>query len=167
MRYLSPKRCAESSWFFVVRILLIILLCRKNFGTANHQTLKHLEIHFFYKTSAHHFQFSRSYLHKEAESIFSNIFQGLGQCVTGRFFLGRNRRRLGTVQGKLLSIKFAYRRRGCKQIVVHMHMFCLFPIGNENLLSSQHCTHFILPSEFRMFIHNGRNRSILDNYKIK
>lgn len=38
-----------------------------------------------------------------------------------------------------LSIKFAYRWKGCKLIVVHMHMDYLFPIGNYNVFSSQHC----------------------------
>ena len=41
----------------------------------------------------------------------------------------------------------------------------LFPIGNENVFSSQHSTHFILHSEFRISIHNDRNRPILDNHE--
>ena len=45
-----------------------------------------------------------------------------------------------------------------------MHTDYLFPIGNQNAFSSQHCTNFILPSEFRVSIHNGRNQPILDNY---
>ena len=48
-----------------------------------------------------------------------------------------------------------------------MHIDNLFPIGNENVFSSQHRTYFILPSEFRIFIHNNRNCPILDNYENK
>ena len=36
--------------------------------------------------------------------------------------------------------------RECMLIAVQMHMRYLFPIGDQNLFSSQHCTHFTLPS---------------------
>ena len=39
----------------------------------------------------------------------------------------------------------------------------LFPIGKENVFLSQHCTLFILPSEFWISILNDRNRPILDS----
>ena len=51
-----------------------------------------------------------------------------------------------------------------------MQIDYLFPIGNktignENVCSSQHCTHFILPSETWISIHNDRNCPIFDNYE--
>ena len=45
-------------------------------------------------------------------------------------------------------MKCAYMGRGCKLIAVRAHMNYLFPIGYENVFSSQYYTHFILPSEF-------------------
>ena len=38
-----------------------------------------------------------------------------------------------------------------------------FPTANENVLPFQHCTSFILPSDFWLSIHNDRNCPILDN----
>ena len=38
-------------------------------------------------------------------------------------------------------------------------------IRNENVYSSQHCTHFILPSETWISIYNDRNCLIFDNYE--
>ena len=72
-------------------------------------------------------------------------------------------------------------------VAVQMHMRYLFPIGDQNLFSSQHCTHFTLPSrhttlyrrlldvettscvywvptEFWISIHNETKSPILDNY---
>ena len=45
-----------------------------------------------------------------------------------------------------------------------MHMNYFFSIAIENLLLSQHWTHFILPSEFWVSIHNDENHPILINY---
>ena len=50
-------------------------------------------------------------------------------------------------------------------MVVRKHMDYLFPIENENALLSQRCTHFILPSEFWICIHNVANCPILDKYE--
>ena len=40
----------------------------------------------------------------------------------------------------------------------------LFPIGYENVFSSQYYTYFILPSEFWISIHNDKNYLILNSY---
>ena len=79
-------------------------------------------------------------------------------------FLGY-RKKIHYVKSQKRSIKWTYRGSGCKLIAVCTYMDFLFLIENENLLSSQHCTHFILPSEFWIFIHNDRNRPILDIYE--
>ena len=72
-------------------------------------------------------------------------------------------------QGQKRSIMCAYREKECKVIVVRMHIDS-FPleiktIGHENIYSSQHCIHFILPTETWNFIHNYRSCPILDDYK--
>ena len=52
-------------------------------------------------------------------------------------------------QGRRPSVNYAYRGRGrgCKVIVatthVCTHMEYLFPTGNENIFSSQHCTRIL------------------------
>lgn len=57
-------------------------------------------------------------------------------------------------QGERPSINYTHRTRGkgCKVIVVSTHvcthMDYIFPIGNENVFSFQHCTYSILRSEF-------------------
>ena len=54
------------------------------------------------------------------------------------------------VQGQKCSIKCAYREKGCKIIVVRMHIDYLFPIGNKNIYSSQpvHISFYLLKHEF-------------------
>ena len=69
------------------------------------------------------------------------------------------------IQGQRSSTKFAYGERGCKLILVRMHIDYLFPIGNENLISLQHCAHFILSFEFWISIYNERSWPILDHYE--
>ena len=78
--------------------------------------------------------------------------------------ISRKKKKMHHVQGQKSSIKCAYRERGSKLIVVRTHMNYLFLIENENLLLSQCCTHFILPSEFSISIH-VTNCSILDKYE--
>ena len=41
----------------------------------------------------------------------------------------------------------------------------LFPIGNETLFLSLHCTHFVLPSGLLLSIHNEWFGTILDSYE--
>ena len=50
-------------------------------------------------------------------------------------------------------------------MVLRTHMDYLFPVENENVLSSQRCKHFILPYEFWISIHNAANCPILDKYE--
>ena len=64
-----------------------------------------------------------------------------------------------------LPLKCVHRERGSKLIVMRTHMDYLFLIENENVLLSKCCTHFILPSEFSISIHNVANCSILDKYE--
>ena len=68
-------------------------------------------------------------------------------------------------QGQKPSIKCAYREKGSKLMVVRTHMDYLFSIENENVLLSRRSTHFILPSEFWISIHNVANCLILDKYE--
>ena len=63
------------------------------------------------------------------------------------------------VQSQSLSKMCTYRGDGCSS----MHMDYLFLIENGNFFSSQHCTYFVLPSEFGVSIHNERNRPVLVN----
>ena len=81
-------------------------------------------------------------------------------------FLGY-RKKIRHVQGQRPSINCAHSKRVCRLIVVCMHMNYRFPAGNENVLLSQRWTNFILPSEFRISIHNDRNHPILSNYENK
>ena len=54
---LSPKKCVEFSWFFVVCILLIILLRRTNFRSLKPPKVKILWYWFCFKTTfAHRFE---------------------------------------------------------------------------------------------------------------
>ena len=46
--------------------------------------------------------------------------------------------------------------------MVSMHM-AYFRLENENLFSSEHCTHFALPSESWISIHSDKNLPTLDN----
>ena len=50
-------------------------------------------------------------------------------------------------------------------MVVRTHMDYIFPTENENVLLSQRWTHFILPSKFRISIHNVADCPILDKYE--
>ena len=54
---------------------------------------------------------------------------------------------------------------GCILKIVRKYMIHLLPIGNENLFSYRHCTHFFVPSEFQISIHNNKNGPILANYE--
>ena len=67
MIYLSWKRVAKFSWFFVDRVLLITLLGIKNFGTVKPPNVKYLEIHLFFKNFDT--PFWKFYLHKLAGGI--------------------------------------------------------------------------------------------------
>ena len=69
------------------------------------------------------------------------------------------------VQDQTPSIKVTYRWRRCILIAACMHMHYIFPIEKENLFSSSHFTHFILPSKFWISIQHDRNHLILDNYE--
>ena len=99
------------------------------------------------------------------------IFCGYHACKTHKLVIfydvriSRVKEKIYHVQGQKLSIKCTHRERGCKVIVVSTHMDYLFPTESENVLLSQRCTYFILPSEFWISIHNVTNRPILDNYE--
>ena len=82
------------------------------------------------------------------------------------FQISRIKKKIRHVQGQKHSIKCAYRERGSKLMVVWTHMDYIFPTENENVLLSQCWTHFILPSKFRIFIHNVADCPILDKYEI-
>ena len=42
------------------------------------------------------------------------------------------REKVHHVHGQKRSFKYAYREKGCKVIVIRMHIDFLFPIGNKN-----------------------------------
>ena len=50
-------------------------------------------------------------------------------------------------------------------MVMRTHMDYLFLVENECVIQSKCCTHFILPSEFWISIHNVTNCAILDKYE--
>ena len=85
-----------------------------------------------------------------ASSIFYNVQISIGKNTFTRW------RHL---------INCTYRRKGCILIVVRTHIDYIFPIGNENLSSSQNCSHVISPAEFWFSIHIDKNRPVLDNYE--
>ena len=64
-----------------------------------------------------------------------------------------------------LYIKCAFMGRGRILAAARAHIDYLFPIGNENVFSSQNCIHFILPSEFWSSFHNDKNRPVLNIYE--
>ena len=84
VRYLSPKSCAEFSWFFVYQVLLVILLRRTIFWN-----LKITENNLFKKISAHGFEdhirtnkleefFSKKLFFKDLELFCDYKTTGLG-----------------------------------------------------------------------------------------
>ena len=73
---LAVKRCVEFSWFFVDRVLLIILLWRTIFRNLKIPKLKYLKNHLFRRYLGTSFWWS--YPHKWAGRVFFLIFQGLG-----------------------------------------------------------------------------------------
>ena len=62
--------------------------------------------------------------------------------------ISRMKKLIHHAQGQRPSIKCALRNRGSKVMVVRTHTDYLFPIENENVISSQRCPNFILPSKF-------------------
>ena len=62
--------------------------------------------------------------------------------------ISRIKKLIHHAQGQKPSIKCALRDRGSKMMVVRTHTDYLFSIEDENVISSQCCTNFILPSKF-------------------
>ena len=76
VRQFSPKQCAEFSWLFVDRVLLIILLRRTIFETLKSPKLKYLETYSFQKNSAHRFE-DHICTNNLERIFFEKAFQGL------------------------------------------------------------------------------------------
>ena len=77
------KLWVEFSWFFVDRVLLIILWWKQFFGIKKSVKVKYLETHLFLKNFCTPFR--RSYPYKSAGRIFffkKCFFQGLGVFFT-------------------------------------------------------------------------------------
>ena len=81
--------------------------------------------------------------------------------------ISRIKKLIHHAQGQKPSIKCALRDRGSKMMVVRTHTDYLFSIEDENVISSQCCTNFILPSKFWISIHDVAIVPLLINMKIK
>ena len=75
--------------------------------------------------------------------------------------ISRILKKKASLQGQRPSIKWTHRGRRCI-VMVSTHM-AYFRLENENLFSSEHCTHFTLRSESWISIHSDKNLPTLDN----
>ena len=81
-RELFPKQWPQFYWFFVDRVLLIILLRRTIFWNLKSPKLKYLQDHFFGKISAQRFEDHICTNRLEPIFFWKIFFQGLGAFLT-------------------------------------------------------------------------------------